>query len=188
MIKIEDAAILDILPFTFRTDENSALSMAAAVLTKLFYKTMSDVLFWSDIDNAGPAVLDAMAAETDAPFYSAEMTPENKRAVIAAAFTYNSKIGTPSNMTALMSAAFGGGEIIEWYDYNGKPYYFKLVVSSLPESALTDTGYTLLMNRLEKIKPKRAKMEDIKFTRSADLSLYFGGYAVKRYKKIVIGG
>lgn len=107
MIKIRDCEILDILPYTFKTPRRQALSKALLKVRTQCYDTMSSVLFWGDIENADPALLDAMAAELDCAFYSSDMSVEQKRSVIAATFEYNSKIGTVSSITALLAAAFG---------------------------------------------------------------------------------
>lgn len=74
MIKIRDCEIMDILPYTFKTPRWQALSKAFLKVRAMCYDTMSSVLFWGDIENADPALLDAMAAELSAPFYSMDMS------------------------------------------------------------------------------------------------------------------
>ncbi|MGN0108151.1 MAG: hypothetical protein ACI4A5_10715, partial [Hominilimicola sp.] len=61
MIKIRDCEILDLLPYTFKTPRRQALSRAFLKVRAKCYDTMSSVLFWGDIENANPALLDAMA-------------------------------------------------------------------------------------------------------------------------------
>lgn len=186
MISIKDVTILDILPYTFKTAEYEALSHSIASLTALFYETMSSVLFWADIENASPALLDAMAAELDAPFYSSDMPIEQKRSIITAAFVYNSRIGTVSSVQELVAAAFGGGNIAEWYEYGGDPYYFKTDVTSKPPLSVTRAGYEMFINNLDAVKPKRAKLDAAVFTRSAESKIDVGIAVIKTYRKFTV--
>lgn len=173
MIELKDASLLSLLPFTFKTDEGKALDAAARYLLDTAYKTTRKYLFWGDIKNADAAVLDAMAAEIDAPFYSTDMDADRKRAVIAAAFEYNSRVGSVSAVKELLAAAFGGGEIAEWFEYGGEPYYFKV---SLESASISEFMYGYFLREIEKVKPKRAKLEgfDVKLQSDADAAVYTG--------------
>lgn len=186
MIHIRDAEILDILPYTFKKPEYMAMSSAMSSLHKIIYDKMSSVLFWADIENAAPVLLDLMAAELDAPFYSSDMTVEQKRASIVAAYKYNRTIGTVSSVEGLLSAAFGTGKVSEWFEYGGEDFYFKLKIESEPPLLITKSGYELLKKRLEQVKPKRAKLEAVVFTRSVKNNLYIGMKYVKTYKKFTV--
>lgn len=186
MIKIRDCEILDLLPYTFKTPRRRALSKALVKVRAKCYDTMSAVLFWGDIENASPVVLDAMAAELDAPFYSDDMPIEQKRSIIAATFEYNSRIGTMSSITALLTAAFGGGKVSEWYEYGGKPYYFKVEITYL-EGIRTDIGnYEYFLKMLEKIKNKRSKLENITTSEKETKHIIVGGIVTKETERITI--
>lgn len=178
MIHVKDVEILDILPHTFKTDEYTALSKAIAAMTALLYETMSSVLFWADIENASPELLDAMAAELDAPFYSTNLSAENKQAVIAATFEYNSRIGTRSSVEALLTAAFGGGELSEWFEYGGDPYYFKVTVPRREGINIEHDNFDYFMTNIGKFKNKRSKLEGIEVNTENTSTIYIGGGAV----------
>lgn len=188
MISIKDVTILDILPYTFKTDEYTALSRAIAALTAYFYKTMSSVLFWADIDNASPIVLDAMAAELDASFYSTDMTDKQKRSIIAATFAYNSRVGTVSAVEKLVEAAFGGGEVAEWFDYGGEPYHFKIDVTKNNDIHADVTDIEYFFKMIDKIKNKRAKPDELDITEpdAVQSDIYIGGTAIgsSGYEKV----
>lgn len=186
MISIKDVTILDILPYTFKTAEYEALSRAIASLTALFYETMSSVLFWADIENASPALLDAMAAELDAPFYLSDMPIEQKRSIIAAAFVYNSHIGTVSSVQELVAAAFGGGNIAEWYEYGGDPYYFKVEIDGdITKPGMTEFKYFSSM--LNKVKNVRAKLDELTVVLSLPQSaIYYAGIVSRIEDSMVV--
>ena len=187
MINIRDVEILDILPFTFKTSpENIALSYALKRIRQLFYDQMSSVLFWADIENAAPWLLDLMAAEVDAPFYSTDMSIEQKRSSIAAAWRYNRTLGTVESVEKMLAAAFGDGDVIEWFKYGGKDFYFKLEIGSTSNTPLTPQGYELLRKHLDKVKPKRAKLEEATFYRDIENNLYVKSAYVPTYKRFTI--
>lgn len=186
MIKINEAAILDILPYTFKTDEKKAISAAIKAMTAALYKAFENVTFRSNLQSADAFVLDALASELDCPFYERSMNEEQKKSIISAAGKYNSRIGTVGAVKRLIGSAFGAGEIQEWFEYDGKPYHFRVVIKSKPPLFVTESGYGLFFDNIERIKPVRAKMEDVKFTREADCGIYSGGAVVKKFKKIVI--
>lgn len=187
MIDIKNAAILDILPDTFLTAECKAFSAAVQRLAAELYKKTEVMLFWGDIENASSVVLDAMAAELDAPFYASDLPVEQKRSIIAASFAYNSRIGTVGAVQTILNAAFGGGEITEWSEYGGKPYHFKL---NLPvdfggkfiSRALIENFYKML----EKAKNKRSKLDEFTIETIANLTLNIVVTLGKIKKKSII--
>ena len=185
MIQIKDVTILDLLPYTFKTTRYKALSRAIAALSALLYMQLSSVLFWTDIEHAAPVVLDAMAAELDAPFYSVDMTVEQKRSIIAAAFVYNSQVGTVSSVSGLLSAAFGNGDVTEWFDYGGDPYHFKVQMDG--NKAHTDkSDFEYFYKMLDKIKNLRAKLDTLSISYSPVTSTvyYAGAVCMKKYESI----
>ena len=186
MININDVEILDLLPYTFKIPKYKALSRTMKVLKGVFYNMISAAVIWADIENAAPVVLDAMAAELDAPFYSVDMTVEQKRSIIAAAFVYNSQVGTLSSVSGLLSAAFGNGDVTEWFDYGGDPYYFKTNVTAKPPLSISREGYEMFLNNLDAVKPKRAKLDEAKFSRSVQTNIYFGAAIIKTFRKFTV--
>ena len=186
MKNINDVEILDLLPYTFKIPKYRALSRTLKVLKGVFYNMISAAVIWADVENAFPDVLDAMAAELDAPFYSTDMTVEQKRAIIAAAFEYNSKVGTFESVQKLLAAAFGTGNVSEWFDYGGEPYYFRIDVNNIYPGTLTREGYQMFFKNIERVKPARAKIEDLHITHSADGRQYSAAGVIKTYKKFAV--
>lgn len=181
MVNIRDAEILDILPYIFKSTKYIALSRAIAALTKWYYDTFTAVIFWGDIENAAECVLDELAAEVDAPFYSNDLPPDDKRAQIASAFRYNSSAGSALAVEQLLATAFvGEAALSEWFEYDGEPYHFRIDWLN-PNGKVFGQGYALFMSRLNKVKPKRAKLDGINFKNELSPgSIYVGGMVAKR--------
>ncbi len=183
MNSIRDATIQDILPDKFISDEGNAFAAAVKRMTEIAYDKFMALLFWGDIDNASGLMLDAMAAELAAPFYENSMPIEQRRSIIKATFKLNSSVGTTYAVKELLTAAFGGnGSISEWFEYDGKPYYFKTTVATAYPSTVTKEGYEIFLNNIDRIKPKRAKFEAAVFTRSNVCNAYVGMCAISTFK------
>lgn len=187
MIKIDNATILDLLPHTFLTDECRALAAALQRLYAKYGNIFTNLAFWGDIENAPETVLDAMAAEVDAPFYENDLPIEQKRAIILAAFNRNSQVGTVRSMTELLDGAFGRGVLSEWYEYGGEPYHFKIDITTEYPKSITAQGFELFAENINKFKPKRAKLDAATFSRAVQGEpVYIGIGILNRYKKRII--
>lgn len=186
MIKIDTATILDILPHTFLTDECRAVAAAIHRMNTKYSTVFTGLLLWGDLANAPDNTLDALAAEVDAPFYETELTPERKREIIYAAFARNSRIGTVQSITELLTAAFGSGRLEEWDDYGGKPYHFRIDIITEYPKLITQKGFEMLANNINKLKPERAKLDEISFQRELTSKSYTGIGILCRRKIISI--
>lgn len=187
MTNLRDTTILDVLPDRFLTNEMTAYAKAVQRLMQETYDVFLKLLFWGDIDNASDITLNAMAAELDAPFYESSMPIEQRRSIIKATFNLNSSIGTTYAVRELIAAAFGGsGSVSEWYEYGGKPYYFKTTVATAYPSSVTKEGFNIFANNINRIKPKRAKHEAVVFTRSNECKSYIAMGVISIYKSTSI--
>lgn len=186
MIKIKNASILDILPHTFMTDEGRALAAAIERLTGELYTKIAALLFWGDIENTSPVVLDALAQELDCPFYSDNLSADQKRSIIAATFRYNSHISTVGAVQEILYAAFGGGEITEWFDYEGKPYHFKLNLPvAFGRKYISREAIENFYEILEKAKNKRSKLDDFTIYAIVDFAFNITAAIVRHNKTII---
>lgn len=187
MKKVNDVEILDLLPYTFKDPKDIALSKALKKATTYVYDVLSsNVILWADIDNAKEEFLDVMAVELDCPFYDVNMTIEQKRAIVKSSFAYNSRIGTVSSVKKALEATFGGGNVSEWFEYGGDPYYFKAEITRSDNIATSYNNFDYFIKVLEKVKNKRSKLEGITINERLKGNLYFGGAVVrtKRYTTI----
>lgn len=173
MIDFKDAEILDILPFTFKKPREIAMSKTIKQITAIFYAMVCQFDFWVNIDNiTNETLLDAMAAELDCPFYATDMPIEQKREVIKATKEYNSHVGTVGAVQTILKAAFGGGEVSEWFEYDGLPYYFKVNISKdFARKYVSREMVEYFYKMLEKAKNKRSKLEELKTESTSELNL-----------------
>lgn len=125
-MKVSDLDFLRLLPAFMRDDE------AAIALSKAMNKLISEpgsripsIRTWDEIDSMSEAELDELAWELDVDWYdSTGMSLEEKRETLKLAQQIKRKRGTKWAVERLISAYFGEGYVMEWYEMYGTPYTF----------------------------------------------------------------
>lgn len=125
-MKVSDLDFLRLLPAFMRDDE------AAIALSKAMNKLISEpgsripsIRTWDEIDRMSEAELDELAWELDVDWYdSTGMSLEEKRETLKLAQQIKRKRGTKWAVERLISAYFGEGYVMEWYEMYGTPYTF----------------------------------------------------------------
>lgn len=163
MIKdIESVSLLDILPSSILTDPQIAAA-AKALDTELQAVTNATVetLHLPRLDELPESVVDLLAWQWHVDFYEPiGMDIDTKRRLVKESIAWHRMKGTPAAIEAVASAAFDKTTVKEWYEYGGKPYYFKIVT----EDVTTDKD---ILNRLRRavdsVKNVRSWLEEIEF-------------------------
>lgn len=125
-MKISELDFLRLLPAFMRDDEAViALSKAMNQLIGEPGKRLDTLRTWDKIDSLNEAECDELAWELDIDWYdSTGMSLEEKRATIKLAQQIKRKRGTKWAVERLISAYFGEGYVMEWYEMDDTPYTF----------------------------------------------------------------
>ncbi len=110
--------------------------------------------------------------------------PEStKRAVIAEALIVHRKKGTPWAVEQALRVA-GAPDIAleEWFEFGGDPYYFRVLVSTREEGALTPGMVGRMMSDVAQFKNVRS-WGALRITQEGDLAASWG--AMTRYRPVV---
>ena len=131
-MKVSELNFLQLLPAFMRDDEAViALSKAMDELLGEPAKRLSTIRTWDKIDELNEAECDELAWELDVDWYdSAGMTLEEKRSTIKAAQQIKRKRGTKASVERLISAYFGEGYVLEWYETDGAPYRLTVLTTN----------------------------------------------------------
>ena len=124
-MKVSELDFLRLLPAFMRDDE------AAIALSKAMNKLISEpgsripsIRTWDEIDRMSEAELDELAWELDVDWYDSGMSLREKRETLKLAQQIKRKRGTKWAVERLISAYFGEGYVMEWYEMYGTPYTF----------------------------------------------------------------
>ena len=128
-MKLSELDFVRLLPVFMRDDlAVKALSEAMNKLLGEPSKRLDTIRTWDKIDELNEAECDEMAWELDIDWYdSAGMSLEEKRETIKTAQQIKRRRGTKWAVERLISAYFGDGYVMEWYETGGAPYTFVIM-------------------------------------------------------------
>ena len=159
-MKVSELEFLRLLPAFMRDDEAAiALSKAMNRLIGEPSKRLKTLRVWDNIDNLNEAECDELAWELDVDWYdSTGMSLEEKRATLKIAQQIKRKRGTKWAVERLISAYFGEGYIMEWYEMYGTPYTF---VALTTNAHITAQNYEKFVEAVKAAKNVRSHLAGI---------------------------
>ncbi|UKS54859.1 phage tail protein I [Exiguobacterium acetylicum] len=126
MIDLNNFSLNDILPASIKNnEENHALAEAITLmLQQVFDET-------SILDPRMPLaerLLDIVAKENHVDYYDETLSPDQKRQLIRNSWRIHRRKGTVAAIEEVVSILLDRAQIVEWFDYDGEPYFFKIEI------------------------------------------------------------
>ena len=159
-MKLSDLDFVRLLPAFMRDDEAViALSKAMNVLIGEPGKRLNTIRTWDKIDELNEAECDELAWELDIDWYdSTGMSLEEKQTTIKAAQQIKRKRGTKWAVERLISAYFGEGYVVEWYEMGGTPYTFIVLTTN---THITTENYDKFVSAAKAAKNERSHIAGV---------------------------
>ena len=160
-MKVSELDFVRLLPAFMQEDEAAiALSKAMNQLIGEPGKRLKTIRTWDEIDNLNEAECDELAWELDIDWYdSTGMSLEDKRATIKLAQQIKRKRGTKWAVERLISAYFGEGYVVEWYDMDGlAPFTF---VALTTNTHITAENYGKFVEAVKAAKNERSHIAGV---------------------------
>lgn len=133
----------DYLPETLKRDQKIK-ALAAAVTEQMLGVSgeIGKVLIYSRIDELPEDLIDILAFDMHVDWYDYSYPLAAKRDILKNSVKVHKKMGTKYAVETALGNVYGNVGISEWFDYGGKPYYFKINVdisgNGFSESAYLD--------------------------------------------------
>lgn len=179
MINYYDGQIADILPHNLMKDPAAqAFSLAIREGTRLLHRYTQLCYVYCSIDTAPHKVLDLLARELRTQYYSDGLDIETKRSLVRNTLIWYMTAGTPAAVEELVTIVFGEGEVSEWFEYGGEPYWFKVKTNAL----LTEDMTTYFSEMIRRVKNTRSHIEAIEIHRTINQTIYAGCCPCPQYK------
>jgi Phage tail protein (Tail_P2_I) len=127
---------LDIAPSSITVDPQ-VQSACEAIDPELLaiYECMAAVpggiLFWPFADMQDEIMTDVIAWEMHVDVWAGwdgDLSLEEKRTLINESIHWHQKLGTKWIVERMLRTVFRTGYIQEWYEYGGRPYYFRVII------------------------------------------------------------
>lgn len=135
-----DLSNIDLLSLqTSYMQQDKTVQVLCKILNPYFQKLSHDiknVLIYSRIDELDEKVIDELAWQFHVDFYDYTLPIENKRNLVKNSIWLHKIKGTPQAVIDAASSVFGKAKLKEWFEYDGKPFFFGLDVD------ITDIGAT----------------------------------------------
>ena len=173
MISIYEASLLDLLPANLKQDPD--MIAAAKSLDTDFLMVVNEVkqcILLPRIDALSEDILDMLAWQMHVDFYDATLNTEVKRSLIKNAYRIHKFKGTPAAVEELISTVFDSGEVVEWFNYGGEPYKFRVITAN---EAVTVDKAEQFVRALNSVKNMRSWLDKVVISTSDNLNLYFAG-------------
>lgn len=186
MIKLTDGELLDLLPSSMKSDiDMVCLSYAIRCVTQELLTAASETQTQCFIDHLPERILDVLAVETNAMYYDQDLPIESKRRIIRASFSaWYARAGTPAAVEELVSAVFGEGRVVEWYDFtegDDSPGLFDIVT----DAPITEDILEYFDQMIRRVKNERSHLRRVLVERNTKATPKVGAYAISGVNLVI---
>lgn len=171
-MEITEVEMKKLLPAWMRDDEaNIGLSLGCDEIAKDFYGESRLLSKWNKIDELPEEILDELAYDLNIPWYVSTADIAAKRKIIKNSILVHSHLGTVDAVNMVIQDYFESGEVEEWFEYDGKPYFFRI---SSHNAALVMENYKLFIQLMNIVKRESAWLDHIAIKMEGDATVYAG--------------
>ena len=171
--KLQSTSLLDILPENLLAD--AQIYAAARALDDELQKVTAatrEVLIVPRIDELSEEVIDILAWQWSVDFYDKLKSLAEKRNEVKQSIAMHRIKGTHRAVELALHMVYTSGEVSEWFEYGGQPYYFRVRFIE-PENIRTEE-VDRVIRIINTVKNTRSWLESIGFTRHVPMGLYHG--------------
>lgn len=163
MIKLRDSQITQILP-EYLSDRAAvrALSFALGRAVERVIAWCGNIGVFAVIDSAPDYVLDMLALEMNTQYYDDSLPIQEKRKLVKSTMVWHMSAGTPKAVEELVAVIFGKGKVLEWFEYGGNPYCFKIFTDTI----LTEDMMETFSGMIFRVKNIRSHLDGIEIKRN----------------------
>lgn len=168
--------LLRTLPVGIGWDETiQALGALAAETLSCRPEEISRLLIYPNIDNLDEELLDILAYDFKVDWWDGDYSLEEKRRTLKDSWRVHRMLGTKAAVETAISAIYPNSAVKEWFEYGGRPYYFKLEINATGSNGDLDKQRRVLQ-RLNYYKNLRSHLDSVDYTIDLPpVTLYLGG-------------
>lgn len=168
--------LLRTLPVGIGWDETiQALGALAAETLARRPEEIRRLLIYPNIDNLDEELLDILAYDFKVDWWDGDYSLEEKRRTLKDSWRVHRMLGTKAAVETAISAIYPNSAVKEWFEYGGRPYYFKLEINATGSNGDLDKQRRVLQ-RLNYYKNLRSHLDSVDYTIDLPpVTLYLGG-------------
>lgn len=141
MNKIKDADFMMKFPLALQKDK-SMFALGQLIAEELHitaHETEKNIIY-ANIDELSETWLDVLAYDLHVDWYDYDYPVETKRKIIKNSIRVHQKLGTKYAVETVLQDVYRTAKVVEWFDYGGRPYTFKITVNIGNEGLSEDTS------------------------------------------------
>ena len=128
MKHIDDYSVHDDLPESLnRPNAKELAELWDKIQLKFIDSQIRNILIYPVIDELPSDLVDALAIQLHCDFYDKSLSIEARRQIVKTSIAWHRIKGTPAAVEMLTQTIFHDSHTKEWFEYNGRPYFFRMV-------------------------------------------------------------
>lgn len=165
--------LLQFLPGALKHDEKM-VALARGLADELLGVSghIRDVLIYSRIDELPEDLLDILAFDMHVDWYDYNYPIEAKKNIIKDSVKVHKKMGTKYAIERAIQAIYKDSRIEEWFQYDGKPYHFKLILNV--DNKHQNIDFDKIIQEINLYKRLSAHLESINLERKRNTVIKVG--------------
>ena len=180
MIKLDELKLSDILPERLKTEEILALTNALDGELQAITKAIDEVVIMPRIREQPEDIVDSLAWQLHVDFYEPlGLDLDRKRALVENSIIWHKHKGTKYALESIIRILFFNDFAIEeWFEYDGEPYYFRIVANDRLPDALQ---WHDLLRAIHEFKNERSWLDAIIYQSSTTIEISVEGTVFRTY-------
>jgi len=166
---------IDICPDSIKDDPQvQAACDAIDQELRAIYDEIPSISFVPSIATQVPPLLDILAWQYHVDVWQGwegDLDVDTKRKLIMESFMWHSKKGTKWAVEQMLQTVFKQGSVTEWYEYGGRPYFFRIVTL---DDIVDPVKLQTVINAVYAVKNERSWLDSFIRARQQMQTLYIG--------------
>ncbi len=169
--------LLRTLPTVLQGDDNM-VALATSIATILAGRAdeIKALCIYSRIDELPEELLDILAKDFKVDWWDGDYTLEEKRQTLKDSWRVHRTLGTKAAVLAAISAIYPDTKVLEWWQYGGQPYHFRLLIDSTYES-VDPEKHQRVMEKVNYYKPLRSVLDETEYYDAGATATVYSGAA-----------
>lgn len=161
--------IADSLPSSLN---KPTLQEIAKVIDEALHKLDRNVfriLIYPELEGLPGDIVDFLAVQLHVDFYDYALPLAKRRTLVKNSIRWHMKKGTKAVVEDVIRAIFNSGIVEEWFEYGGRPYYFRCSLLN-PDTPLTEDQIQQCLRAIDTVKNVRSWLDGLGFERTVDIT------------------
>ncbi len=179
MSKMTQDTLLGTLPEVLRKNKRIyVLAQVFAAALMRFSAELDTLRIYPRIGELPEELLDLLAEDFKVDWWDADYTIAEKRQTLLDSWRVHRTLGTKAAVETALSAVYPDTRVIEWVEYGGEPYHFRLSINATEEE-ISSEKHRRVLERMGIFGNLRSVLDEVEYyDASALVTLSAGAAAV----------